>query len=115
MAVFSLTEAMQSLYERSHPETKDHSENPNCMILATPAIVMQSGRNGASSPNDKTAQPIISGTKTPRKVTTLRFQSKDLIRLSKIRDVPYEINSMCATSARVFSSSIINKTCYPVF
>ena len=51
MAVFSLTEAMQSLYERSHPETKDHSENPNCMILATPAIVMQSGRNGASSPN----------------------------------------------------------------
>ncbi|MFB3713627.1 hypothetical protein ACE16G_24750 [Escherichia coli] len=55
---------MQSLYERSHPETKDHSENPNCMILATPAIVMQSGRNGASSPNDKTAQPIISGTKT---------------------------------------------------
>ncbi len=49
MAVFSLTEAMQSLYERSHPETKDHSENPNCMILATPAIVMQSADE---SPND---------------------------------------------------------------
>ncbi|WP_214677430.1 hypothetical protein, partial [Escherichia coli] len=42
-------------------------------------------------------------------------QQKGMISLSPPTICNSAINSMCATSARVFSSSIINKTCYPVF